>query len=161
VTAHPTGSTTVRPRNDPRQYDDLVDQWWEPRGRFAMLHWIAEAARGWCPTAQRDGSLLLDLACGGGLLAPHLAGKGHRHVGLDLSPTALPLARRHGVVPVRGDVLRLPFATRWPTSWSRARCSSTSPSRCSCWPRPAGCCGRAAPWCWTPSRRPGGGASPP
>ena len=110
MTAHPTGSTTVRPRNDPRQYDDLVDQWWEPRGRFAMLHWIAEARARLVPTAQREGSLLLDLACGGGLLAPHLAGKGHRHVGLDLSPTALPLARRHGVVPVRGDVLRLPFA---------------------------------------------------
>jgi 2-polyprenyl-6-hydroxyphenyl methylase/3-demethylubiquinone-9 3-methyltransferase len=75
-----------------------------------MLHWIADARARLVPTAVRDGSLLLDLACGGGLLAPHLAGKGHRHVGLDLSPTALPLARAHGVVPVRGDVLRLPFA---------------------------------------------------
>jgi 2-polyprenyl-6-hydroxyphenyl methylase/3-demethylubiquinone-9 3-methyltransferase len=106
VTAH----LTVRARNDPEQYDDLADQWWEPRGAFAMLHWIAEARARLVPSAARDGSLLLDLACGGGLLAPHVAGKGHRHVGLDLSPTALPLARRHGVVPVRGDVLRLPFA---------------------------------------------------
>jgi len=110
VSAHLTGPLAVRRRNDPEQYDDLVDQWWEPRGRFAMLHWIAEARARLVPPAQRDGSLLLDLACGGGLLAPHLAGTGHRHVGLDLSPTALPLARRHGVVPVRGDVLRLPFA---------------------------------------------------
>jgi 2-polyprenyl-6-hydroxyphenyl methylase/3-demethylubiquinone-9 3-methyltransferase len=109
-TAHLTGPLVVRRRNDPEQYDDLADQWWEPRGRFAMLHWIAEARARLVPPAQRDGSLLLDLACGGGLLAPHLAGKGHRHVGLDLSPTALPLARKHGVVPVRGDVLRLPFA---------------------------------------------------
>jgi 2-polyprenyl-6-hydroxyphenyl methylase/3-demethylubiquinone-9 3-methyltransferase len=101
---------TVRARNDPEQYDDLADQWWEPRGSFAMLHWIAEARARLVPSAVRDGSLLLDLACGGGLLAPHLSGKGHRHVGLDLSPTALPLARAHGVVPVRGDVLRLPFA---------------------------------------------------
>lgn len=100
----------VRPRNDPGQYDDLADQWWEPRGGFAMLHWIAAARARLVPDATRQGSLLLDLACGGGLLAPHLAGKGHRHVGLDLSPTALPLARRHGVQPVRGDVLHLPFA---------------------------------------------------
>jgi len=105
-----TDAGTVRARNDPEQYDDLADQWWEPRGSFAMLHWIAEARARLVPTAVREGSLLLDLACGGGLLAPHLDGKGHRHVGLDLSPTALPLARRHGVVPVRGDVLRLPFA---------------------------------------------------
>jgi 2-polyprenyl-6-hydroxyphenyl methylase/3-demethylubiquinone-9 3-methyltransferase len=75
-----------------------------------MLHWIAEARARLVPDAVREGSLLLDLACGGGLLAPHVAGRGHRHVGLDLSPTALPLAREHGVVPVRGDVTRLPFA---------------------------------------------------
>ena len=105
-----TDPVTVRLRNDPEQYDDLVQEWWAPRGAFVMLHWIAEARARLVPAATRDGSLLLDLACGGGLLAPHLAGKGYRHVGLDLSPTALPLARTHGVVPVRGDVLRLPFA---------------------------------------------------
>lgn len=100
----------VRPRNDPAQYDDLADQWWAPRGGFAMLHWIAEARARLVPTASRNGSLLLDLACGGGLLAPHVAGKGHRHVGLDLSASALPQARAHGVTAVRGDVLGLPFA---------------------------------------------------
>ena len=100
----------MRPLNDPGQYDDLADQWWDPRGRFAMLHWIAEARARLVPDAVRPDSLLLDLACGGGLLAPHVAGKGHRHVGLDLSSTALPLARQHGVTPVRGDVLALPFA---------------------------------------------------
>ncbi len=99
----------VRPRNDPAQYDDLADQWWAPRGGFAMLHWIAEARARLVPTASRNGSLLLDLACGGGLLAPHVAGKGHRHVGLDLSASALPQARAHGVTAVRGDVLGLPF----------------------------------------------------
>jgi 2-polyprenyl-6-hydroxyphenyl methylase/3-demethylubiquinone-9 3-methyltransferase len=100
----------VRARNDPAQYDDLADQWWAPRGGFAMLHWIAEARARLVPTARRDGSLLLDLACGGGLLAPHVDGKGHRLVGLDLSASALSQARAHGLIPVRGDVLRLPFA---------------------------------------------------
>ena len=100
----------VRPRNDPRQYDDLADAWWDRRGRFAMLHWISAARARHVPPATRPGSLLLDLACGAGLLAPHVVDKGHRHVGLDLSPTALPQAREHGVVPVRGDVTRLPFA---------------------------------------------------
>ena len=100
----------ILPRNDPRQYDDLAQLWWEPRSRFAMLHWIARARAELVPPAERPGSLLLDLACGAGLLAPHVAVKGHRHVGLDLSATALPQARAHGVVPVRGDVQRLPFA---------------------------------------------------
>ena len=105
-----TTSTRTLPRNDPRQYDDLASQWWEPRGGFAMLHWIAQARARLVPPASRSGSLLLDLACGAGLLAPHVAGKGHRHVGLDLTASALPQARDHGVVPVRGDVQRLPFA---------------------------------------------------
>jgi 2-polyprenyl-6-hydroxyphenyl methylase / 3-demethylubiquinone-9 3-methyltransferase len=105
-----TSPVPVRPRNDPAQYDDLAHTWWDPRGGFAMLHWIAAARARLVPPATRDGSVLLDLACGGGLLAPHVVGKGHRHVGLDLSALALPQARDHGVVPVRGDVLRLPFA---------------------------------------------------
>ena len=99
----------VRPLNDPEQYDDLADAWWDPRGRFAMLHWIAEARARHVPPAPEGGGLLLDLACGAGLLAPHVAGAGYRHVGLDLSAPALSQARDHGVVPVRGDVLHLPF----------------------------------------------------
>lgn len=98
----------VRPRNDPEQYDDLADQWWEPRGPFAMLAWLAEHRASLVPPAAREDALLLDLACGGGLLAPHL--RGYRHVGLDLSPTAVRVAARHGVTAVQGDVLRLPFA---------------------------------------------------
>jgi 2-polyprenyl-6-hydroxyphenyl methylase/3-demethylubiquinone-9 3-methyltransferase len=96
----------VLPRNDPRQYDDLADQWWAPRGGFAMLHWIA-AARARRIPPPRPGAVLVDLACGGGLLAPHA--RGYRHVGLDLSEPGLRLAREHGVLPVRADVLRLPL----------------------------------------------------
>jgi 2-polyprenyl-6-hydroxyphenyl methylase/3-demethylubiquinone-9 3-methyltransferase len=75
-----------------------------------MLHWIAEARARLIPPAPRPGAVLLDLGCGAGLLAPHVAGKGYTHVGVDLSPTALPQAAEHGVTPIRGDVLRLPFA---------------------------------------------------
>jgi 2-polyprenyl-6-hydroxyphenyl methylase/3-demethylubiquinone-9 3-methyltransferase len=96
----------VRERNDPRQYDDLVDEWWAPRGGFAMLHWIAAARATRIPSA-RPGAVLVDLACGGGLLAPHV--HGYRHIGVDLSAPALSLARVHRVTPVRADVLRLPL----------------------------------------------------
>lgn len=100
----------VRPRNDPQQYDDLAGIWWDPRGGFAMLHWLAAARARLVPPATREGSVLVDVACGGGLLAPHVAHLGHRHVGVDLSPTATPLAREHGVRAVRGDAQRLPLA---------------------------------------------------
>jgi 2-polyprenyl-6-hydroxyphenyl methylase / 3-demethylubiquinone-9 3-methyltransferase len=100
-----------RPANDIRLYDDLADQWWQPRGSFAMLHWLARARGELVPPARRPGAVLVDLACGGGLLAPHLAGKGYRHVGVDLTASALRLAGRHGVGPVRGDVLAVPLVS--------------------------------------------------
>jgi 2-polyprenyl-6-hydroxyphenyl methylase / 3-demethylubiquinone-9 3-methyltransferase len=102
--------TLTRPRNDVRQYDDLAGEWWRPDGQFAMLSWIAAARARLIPPAGRPGAVLVDLGCGGGLLAPHVAGKGYRHVGVDLVTSALGQAREHGVTPVRGDVTRLPLA---------------------------------------------------
>ena len=99
-----------RPRNDPRQYDDLADQWWAPRGVFAMLHWIAESRARLIPLAVEPDALLLDIACGGGVMAPYVARLGYRHVGVDIGQAALLVARDHGVTPVRADAARLPFA---------------------------------------------------
>lgn len=102
--------TTRRPRNDPAQYDDLVDEWWRPRGAFCALHWLADARAQVVPQASTPGAVLLDVACGGGLLAPHVASKGYLHVGVDLGVMSLSVAREHGVTVVRGDALRLPIA---------------------------------------------------
>jgi 2-polyprenyl-6-hydroxyphenyl methylase / 3-demethylubiquinone-9 3-methyltransferase len=102
--------TMTRPRNDLGQYDDLSGQWWEPGGQFAMLHWLARARAALIPPASRPGAVLVDLGCGGGLLAPHVAGKGYRHVGVDLVASALGQARDHGVDAVRADAARLPLA---------------------------------------------------
>ncbi|WP_159943209.1 MULTISPECIES: methyltransferase domain-containing protein [unclassified Nocardiopsis] len=97
-------------RNDPELYEVLADQWWDPRGVFAMLHWLAAARGSLVPPAPRPGAVLVDLGCGAGLLAPHLTGKGYRHVGVDLSSSALRQAGQHGVHGARGDVLAVPLA---------------------------------------------------
>jgi 2-polyprenyl-6-hydroxyphenyl methylase / 3-demethylubiquinone-9 3-methyltransferase len=101
-----------RPRGDPEQYEDLAGEWWLPGGRFAALHWLAEARARLIPPPPAGGAPLLDVACGGGLLAAHLTGPlaGWRHIGVDTSASALAIAGRHGVVGVRGDALALPFA---------------------------------------------------
>ncbi|MEU4530997.1 methyltransferase domain-containing protein [Micromonospora ureilytica] len=99
----------VLPRNDPRQYDDLAGEWWRPDGAFAMLHWLAEARAALVPPATRPDALLVDLGCGAGLLAPHLAGKGYRHVGVDLTLSALVQAADHGVRVVQGDATAVPL----------------------------------------------------
>lgn len=100
----------MRPPNDPLQYDDLADRWWDPSGEFAMLHWLAAARAALVPPADRPDAVLVDLGCGAGLLAPHLEGKGYRHVGVDLTASALAQASAHGVGPVRGDVAAVPLA---------------------------------------------------
>jgi 2-polyprenyl-6-hydroxyphenyl methylase / 3-demethylubiquinone-9 3-methyltransferase len=96
-------------RNDPAQYDELADQWWEPSGGFAMLHWLAASRAERIPPAGHPGAVLVDLACGGGLMAPHVARRGYRHVGVDLGEAGLGIARQHGVVPVRASVLAVPL----------------------------------------------------
>jgi 2-polyprenyl-6-hydroxyphenyl methylase / 3-demethylubiquinone-9 3-methyltransferase len=100
--------TATRARNDVRQYDDLAAQWWRPGGQFAMLHWLAKARAALIPPPTRPDAVLVDLGCGGGLLAPHVSG--YRHVGVDLVDSALRQAAAHGVAPVRADVARLPLA---------------------------------------------------
>ncbi len=104
--AHP--ALPVRPRNDPAQYDDLADQWWPSHGAFAALRWLAAARAELIPPAPHRGAVLLDVACGGGLLAPYVTG--YRHIGVDQSPSAVRVAREHGVQAVRGLVTALPVA---------------------------------------------------
>ncbi|WP_250031472.1 methyltransferase domain-containing protein [Paractinoplanes maris] len=99
------------PRNDPRQYDDLAGEWWRPGGDFELLHWLAEARARLIPPAPFAGAVLVDAGCGGGLLAPHVAGKGYRHIGVDLRASGLTHAATRGVRPVRADVTALPLAT--------------------------------------------------
>ncbi|MEY8043061.1 class I SAM-dependent methyltransferase [Saccharopolyspora cebuensis] len=94
-------------RNDPELYETLADQWWHRRGAFAMLHWLAAARAALVPPAPRPGAVLVDLGCGGGLLAPHLSG--YRHVGVDRSASALRTAAAHGVEPVLADVGAVPL----------------------------------------------------
>lgn len=106
------GPLRVLRRNDPRQYDDLAGEWWRPDGAFAMLHWLAEARAALVPPASRSGAVLVDVGCGAGLLAPHLSGRGYRHIGVDLTRSALEQAAAHGVTVVNGDAAAVPLADR-------------------------------------------------
>jgi 2-polyprenyl-6-hydroxyphenyl methylase/3-demethylubiquinone-9 3-methyltransferase len=97
-------------RNDLAQYDDLAAEWWRPSGEFAALHWLAASRAEHIPPAEGPEPLLVDLACGGGLMAPHVRLLGYRHVGVDIGMRALVMARDHGVHAVRGSVLAVPLA---------------------------------------------------
>jgi 2-polyprenyl-6-hydroxyphenyl methylase / 3-demethylubiquinone-9 3-methyltransferase len=96
-------SPPLRARNAPEQYDDLADAWWDARGPFAALHWLADTRAELVPAPSAPGALLVDLGCGGGLMAPRLPA-GFRHVGVDRNAAALAHAAAHGVETVQADV---------------------------------------------------------
>lgn len=75
-----------------------------------MLHWLALARAELAGPPSRPGALLVDLGCGGGLLAPHAARLGYRHVGVDLNTSALGVAAGEGARVVRADVGAVPLA---------------------------------------------------
>jgi len=100
----------VRPRNAVAQYDDLRDEWWKPRGAFAMLHWIAAARASLVPRATRADSLLVDIGCGAGVLAPHVAHLGHTHVGVDVVTASARQAGERGITVLLADARGLPLA---------------------------------------------------
>jgi len=102
------GRKTPPIRNALAQYDELVDHWWRPDGEFAALHWLAAARATLIPPPARHDAVLLDVACGGGLMAGRIPA-GYQHVGLDRTASALRLAASHGLTPVQGDVAALPF----------------------------------------------------
>ena len=111
LTRSPGAASTHPPRrarNDLGQYDDLVEEWWKPDGEFAALHWLARARARAIPPSSCD-QVLLDVGCGGGILAAHV--KGYVHVGVDLTQSALVVAAERGLVPVRADVRALPVAS--------------------------------------------------
>jgi 2-polyprenyl-6-hydroxyphenyl methylase/3-demethylubiquinone-9 3-methyltransferase len=97
-------------RNNLAVYDDLADRWWDPRGPFAGLRWLAASRAEQIRPAVNGSSVLVDIACGGGLLQPYAASKGYVHIGVDLSRRSLRVAQSHGVRAIRGDMNQLPLA---------------------------------------------------
>ncbi|MGW6317597.1 methyltransferase domain-containing protein [Streptomyces sp. NPDC055099] len=93
------------------EYDTWASLWWQPRGPFSSLRWIARARAEHVPPPAGPGAVLLDIACGGGLLHPYIADKGYRHIGVDLSPLSAEVALRHGVDDVIiSDIADIPLA---------------------------------------------------
>lgn len=91
---------TARPNVDPAEiakFDSLASRWWDPAGEFRPLHDMNPLRLDWIE--QHAGSLsglrILDIGCGGGILAEGLARKGAIVTGIDLAPAPLEVARLH------------------------------------------------------------------
>jgi 2-polyprenyl-6-hydroxyphenyl methylase/3-demethylubiquinone-9 3-methyltransferase len=78
------------------KFSDLAHRWWDPAGEFRPLHeinplwldWLARHA----PLAGKD---VIDVGCGGGILAEAMAQRGARVTGIDLAEKPLKVAELH------------------------------------------------------------------
>jgi 2-polyprenyl-6-hydroxyphenyl methylase/3-demethylubiquinone-9 3-methyltransferase len=79
-----------------RKFGELAHRWWDPHGEFRPLHEINPLRLGWiqglAPLAGKD---VLDVGCGGGILAEAMARSGARVTGIDLSDKPLRVAQLH------------------------------------------------------------------
>ena len=80
------------------KFSDLAHRWWDLQGEFRPLHQINPLRLDWisriCPLA---GQQVLDVGCGGGILADAMAQKGAAVLGIDLAAKALKVAQLHAL----------------------------------------------------------------
>ncbi len=80
------------------KFSDLAHRWWDPDSEFQPLHQINPLRLDWiqsqCPLA---GQRVLDVGCGGGILADAMARRGADVLGIDLSTKALRVAELHAL----------------------------------------------------------------
>jgi 2-polyprenyl-6-hydroxyphenyl methylase / 3-demethylubiquinone-9 3-methyltransferase len=78
------------------KFGRLAHRWWDPEGEFRPLHEINPLRLDWIAQhAALEGSKVLDVGCGGGILAEAMARRGAQVTGIDLSDKALRVAQLH------------------------------------------------------------------
>ncbi|WP_423681159.1 MULTISPECIES: bifunctional 2-polyprenyl-6-hydroxyphenol methylase/3-demethylubiquinol 3-O-methyltransferase UbiG [unclassified Undibacterium] len=81
-----------------QKFSDLAHRWWDPNSEFRPLHEINPLRLEWInqriPLAGKN---VIDVGCGGGILAESMAKKGAIVTGIDLSEKALKVADLHGL----------------------------------------------------------------
>ena len=78
------------------KFGRLAHRWWDPAGEFKPLHEINPLRLDWIAGhARLDESAVLDVGCGGGILAEAMARRGAAVTGIDLSDKALKVAELH------------------------------------------------------------------
>ena len=90
--------TTNADPQELNKFGELAHKWWDPDGEFRPLHEINPLRLDWI--AERvplSGAQVLDVGCGGGILAESMARRGARVTGIDLSTKPLKVARLHAL----------------------------------------------------------------
>lgn len=80
------------------KFSELAHRWWDPESEFRPLHQINPLRLEWIDRlAPLEGRAVLDVGCGGGILADAMARKGANVLGIDLASKALKVAQLHAL----------------------------------------------------------------
>ncbi len=78
------------------KFERLAARWWDPHGEFKLLHALNPLRLKYInDRAGLKGKRVLDIGCGGGILAEGMAALGARVTGIDLAEAPLAVARLH------------------------------------------------------------------
>ena len=79
-----------------KKFDELAAKWWNPEGEFKPLHQINPLRVGFIDErVNLEGIKVLDLGCGGGILAEALSKLGAQVTGIDASEQTIGVAQNH------------------------------------------------------------------
>lgn len=80
------------------KFSDLAHRWWDKESEFRPLHQINPLRLEWIDSlAPLKGKRVLDVGCGGGILADSMARRGATVLGIDLASKALKVAQLHAL----------------------------------------------------------------
>lgn len=92
---------TINENFDPNElskFSDLAHRWWDKDSEFRPLHQINPVRLDWInKIVPLAGKKVLDVGCGGGILADSMARQGAEVLGIDLAAKALKVAQLHAL----------------------------------------------------------------
>jgi 2-polyprenyl-6-hydroxyphenyl methylase/3-demethylubiquinone-9 3-methyltransferase len=109
------------------KFSALAAKWWDPSAEFKPLHRINPLRLDWIDgLAGLGGKRVLDVGCGGGILAEAMATRGARVLGIDLADKPLKVAMLHklesGVALDYEAISAEDLAAREPASFDVVTC---------------------------------------
>ncbi len=110
-----------------QKFSELAHHWWDPTSEFRPLHEINPLRLEWINArVPLAGKTVVDIGCGGGILAESMARKGAQVTGIDLSEKALKVADLHSLesgIQVRYELVAAEaLAVREPAQFDVVTC---------------------------------------
>jgi 2-polyprenyl-6-hydroxyphenyl methylase / 3-demethylubiquinone-9 3-methyltransferase len=97
------------------RFNQLAARWWDENSEFKPMHRINPHRLDWIDRLSGlSGKNVLDVGCGGGILAEAMARRGGRVTGIDLARKPLDIARHHA----QGQALDLHYASSNAEDWA-------------------------------------------